>query len=629
MNDELTLRFFLRSCPDPVCFLSRDGEIIDMNLPFADLFERAVEELQGTRFETLVHEDDRQIVKRICEGGHALSAQEWEFRLCPKLVKQGSAALWYATSDSNNNLLLFGRVRNELQRQIDLMAQTNKLARVGGWELDLRTNELYWTPQTYLIHEVSALEYTPTVDHAIELYAPSSRALIRSAVEAAATDGTPFELQLELDTFKGNRVSVISQGVAVYERGEIVKLCGACQEVSALKEVHLERDRLRMQLLQAQKMEAMGTLAAGAAHDFNNVLTAIIGYTESIKLLAGTGTSVGRAIEGIEQALTEAIGLTRGLLTFGRVSEVDKSELAVEEIISESLFLIRPILGSSIDLVIEREESRDAWVYADIAQIQQVLLNLVINARDAMPDGGLLRIRTRILAAGSEELDVFELSDVSPAGYLGLEVHDTGEGVPEDIRMKIFNPFFTTKARGKGTGLGLSIVHGVLTDHGGGIVVREGSPKGTCFLLILPLTPMDEIGHSDFIENPDDHETLPGTGMVVLAEENAQIRGILSHALEQKGYRVFTAASSDALCEEVLKLGELPVMCVFDCGMSDSSGLELLRRIRAEVGLVPAILMSGTREIGAEDLPNVEFMAKPFSVASFLSKVGALLSGAS
>jgi two-component system, cell cycle sensor histidine kinase and response regulator CckA len=300
-----------------------------------------------------------------------------------------------------------------------------------------------------------------------------------------------------------------------------------------------ERKRLEEQLRQSQKMEAIGRLAGGVAHDFNNELGVILGYTELLMRQASEGQR-GK-LDQILKATQRATGLTRQLLAFSRKQIVDQRVLDLNALLSDLEKMLGRLIGEDIDLAIVPGADL-GQVKADRGQLEQVVMNLCLNARDAMPDGGLLRIET-----ANAELDAGNAAHhepIAPGRYVLLTVSDTGGGIAKDILPKIFEPFFSTKAPGKGTGLGLATVYGIVKQAGGYVWVYSEPGQGTAFKIYLPR--IDEPAVA-----PDVQETtMPPKGWetILLVEDQASLRAIAGEILEEHGYRVIEAAGvNDAI----------------------------------------------------------------------------------
>ncbi len=384
-----------------------------------------------------------------------------------------------------------------------------------------------------------------------------------------------------------------------------------------------DRKRLQDQLHQAQKMEAVGQLAGGVAHDFNNLLTAIFGYTDLARHTLAPGHPALESLQGVLAAAEQAAGVSRSLLTFSRKMPIRKETIDLNEVVTKAARLLHRLLPASIELVTEAAGGAPALVEADGTQMQQVIMNLAINARDAMPDGGVLRIATR----PPTEAERNETGDADRGSLPGvcLEVSDTGVGMTPEIVNRIFEPFFTTKPQGAGTGLGLSIIHGIVKEHGGTIRVRSEPGKGTTFTIWLP-----EPSRTRAEAAPPPATAARGAGeRILVAEDDEQVRSIMTSALRAAGYQVVAVGDGTALIEAFRQNRPHVRLIVTDAEMPRQSGLSAVRQLRGEGADTPVILVTGSVETNIEGQADerITLLRKPYSMSELLSLVSWRLSG--
>ena len=413
--------------------------------------------------------------------------------------------------------------------------------------------------------------------------------------------------------------------ISVETNDEVGKLAAAFNTMAeSLKLRDMEKAQLAEQLLHAQKMEAVGTLAGGVAHDFNNMLTAITGYGALLQDdLQGENHCSGYVTE-ILYAAERAASLTRRLLTFSRKQPIKPVIMNLNSTILDINKLLLRFINESIEFKVElsREE---LFVRADEGHVEQVLMNLVTNARDAMPDGGILTITTSIDESGS----AFSKSDMAavPVKYARVTVADTGMGIGADIRDRIFDPFFTTKEVGKGTGLGLSIVYGIVRQHNGFIEVDSEPGKGTLITAYLPLTePLEESGESGGLSLPvgGNNET------VLIAEDDFTVRMLGKHLLSRFGYNVIEAEDGeDAIRKFAENIDSIEVL-LLDVIMPKKNGRQVydeIRRIRPDIKV---LFMSGYAcdIIGKQGIldEGLNFIAKPLHMVELLTKLRSVIS---
>jgi len=375
-----------------------------------------------------------------------------------------------------------------------------------------------------------------------------------------------------------------------------------------------EEAKLKRQVAQATKMQVVGQLAGGVAHDFNNILTAIIGHCDLMLMRHTPGDIDYDDIQQIKSNSNRAAGLTRQLLAFSRQQTLRPQVLQLPDVVSEVSHLLKRLLGETVELVVKHGRNLGP-IRADPGQLEQVIINLAVNARDAMlPKGGTLTIQTYSVKSDQ----VAELgSDILPiADYSALSVTDTGTGIAPSILGKIFEPFFTTKEVGKGTGLGLSTVYGIVKQSGGFIFADSKVGEGTRFVIYLPVHREEKpAGRSRAVAKAKKDE-LWGSGTVLLVEDEPMVRSVAERALTRHGYKVVTADNGeDAL--EVLRSGETIDLLITDVVMPGMDGPSMVREARKTWPDLKILFMSGYAEEQLRksiDIENVNFLPKPFSV---------------
>jgi two-component system cell cycle sensor histidine kinase/response regulator CckA len=386
-----------------------------------------------------------------------------------------------------------------------------------------------------------------------------------------------------------------------------------------------EQKALELKYAQSQKMEAVGKLAGGIAHDFNNVLTAIIGFSDLLLQTHRPTDPAYKDIMNIKQNANRAAGLVRQLLAFSRRQTLQPEVLDLSEVLTDFSAWLNRALGEKVELKIL--SGRDLWqVKADKTQLDQVVLNLALNAKDAMPDGGRLTIRTRNV--NERESTKLVSMGMAVGEYVLIEVEDTGVGMPPDVLAKIFEPFFTTKDVGKGTGLGLSTVYGIVKQTGGYVLPESEPGKGTNFRIYLPRHVVEATDialaarPAKKAERPRD---LTGAGRVLLVEDEDSVRNFAVRALKRQGYEVFEASTGrEAL--EVLDAQQNRVdIVVSDVVMPEMDGPTLLKELRTLNPDVKVIFISGyPDDVFKKSLdPNEQFafLAKPFTLPQLAAKV--------
>jgi two-component system cell cycle sensor histidine kinase/response regulator CckA len=385
-----------------------------------------------------------------------------------------------------------------------------------------------------------------------------------------------------------------------------------------------EQRLLETQVNQGQKMNAVGQLAGGIAHDFNNVLTAIIGFSDLLLANHRPTDPSFQDIMNIKQNANRAAGLVRQLLAFSRRQTLRPQVLALGDVLSELSILLGRLLGERIRL--EVKHGRDLWfVKADVNQLEQVIVNLVVNARDAMPDGGAVTVATRNVDAGAAK--AFKYPSMPEAEYVLIEVGDTGTGIPPDIIDKIFDPFFSTKEVGKGTGLGLSTVYGIVKQTGGFVFVESEPGKGATFRVFLPRHVPAEGQQPQRPEARGQQPAadLTGQGVVLLVEDEEAVRAFAARALASRGYRVLEAGTGAAALELVTAHAREIDLVVSDVVMPEMDGPTLLKEMRKVAPDLKIVFMSGYAEDAfrknLDEQEQFAFLPKPFSLKQLAQTV--------
>jgi PAS domain S-box-containing protein len=464
----------------------------------------------------------------------------------------------------------------------------------------------------------------------------------RSAGELTYPDDRAREVELFTELASGAREEyrlekrVLSKGGGVVWAHHTVSLVrdaftkpsfaiAMLEDITPRKRADEERIRLEGQLRQAQKMEAIGQLAGGVAHDFNNLLTAIRGYSEfALNRVGEDDVALRKDIEEIAKSADRASSLTRQLLAFSRKQLLQPRVLQLNDVVSEVDKMLRRLIGEDIEVVTVFGRALGR-VKADPGQIEQVLVNLVVNARDAMPDGGKLTIETSNVDVG-EELAA-EHDGLSAGRYVMLAVRDTGHGIDAETKSRLFEPFFTTKETGKGTGLGLATVYGIVKQSGGYVLVESEPGKGAAFKIFLHSL---ELGAEEVDRVvPLDEERPGGSETVLLVEDEDVVRNLVREILEGNGYTVLEARNG----AEALDVGRrfaAPIhLLVTDVVMPKMSGRELAERLLAIHPETRVLYMSGYTDgaIGQQGVldPETEFLEKPFSFDTLAQRVRKVL----
>ena len=443
----------------------------------------------------------------------------------------------------------------------------------------------------------------------VDLVVEPDRQMIAAALESAA-EGVG-----EVPPIDATIAGASNRSARFYVNA--VEAGGGGEEAVIVNAIDITEQRvLEQQFAQSQKMETVGKLAGGIAHDFNNVLTAIIGFSDLLLANHRPSDPSFQDIMNIKQNANRAAGLVRQLLAFSRRQTLRPQVLSVGDMLSDLSILLTRLLGENVKLQVVH--GRDVWpIKADISQFEQVIINLAVNGRDAMPNGGTMTIRTRNLPAVA--VAGFNYKPLPPADYVLIEIEDTGTGMSPEVQARIFEPFFSTKEVGKGTGLGLSTVYGIVKQTGAHIFFDSTVGKGTVFRLFVPRhVPVEGEVVATAIEPGAEIADLTGSATILLVEDEEAVRAFAARALASRGYKVYEAASGVEALEVMEGAGGKIDLVVSDVVMPELDGPSLLRELRKTRPELKIIFISGYAEDAfKKNLPEGEvfhFLPKPFSL---------------
>jgi signal transduction histidine kinase/ActR/RegA family two-component response regulator len=486
-------------------------------------------------------------------------------------------------------------------------------ARIGVWQSHLGTGRMTCSDSIAIARGLAPDAVPRTIDAFLAGVHADDRESVRRVLEGREIEGDTFEIQYRLLQPDGSARWIEARGRRqVDDRGEPASVLGVSVDVT-------EQRRLESQLRQAQKMEAVGQLAGGVAHDFNNLLTAVVGHANLALEDLPDDHRVREDVMEILKAGERAAGLTRQLLAFSRRQVMQPEVIAVNDVISGVEKLLRRLIGEQIHIVLDLAASTDA-VKVDPGQLEQVLINLAVNARDAMPDGGTLTLATTNVDL--DEAYAHQHPGVGPGRYVMIAVTDTGTGMDAQTQTHLFEPFFTTKPAGKGTGLGLATVYGIVKQSGGFIYVYSEHGRGATFKVYLPATTEKPSTEAPRIEPA---RARGGTETILVVEDNPHVQAIARRVLAKLGYRVLAASSGEEALA-VLNTGDARVDLVMsDVIMPGMTGPELCRQLSVRYPGLRVLFTSGysndaiVRHGVLE--PGTMFIEKPYAPPALARKV--------
>jgi PAS domain S-box-containing protein len=481
---------------------------------------------------------------------------------------------------------------------------------VGTWEANLRTGAMSWSDVMERLHGLEPGAFAGTCDAFVALVHRDDQDAARGLVRGAAANAADLRVEYRTCRPDGSTHWMAAIGRTVRdERGPPVRAAGVALDVTAQKQ-------LEDQVRQAQKMESIGNLAGGVAHDFNNLLTVILGECEITAMQQPAGGEVTQSLDAIRGAAISAAALTKQLLTFSRRQVVSPRLFDLNDAIKSFSKILRRLVEESVRLDFQLAPAAQP-VRADPAQIEQVLLNLVANARDAMPDGGLVTITTSEVTSNG----VPPPSPLPPGHYVQLSVSDTGTGMSPDVQARLFEPFFTTKPVGSGTGLGLATVHGIVKQSGGHIAVQSTLGKGTTFTVHFPAASRTA---EDAASASDGANVLDGSETILVVEDNTALRSLTERILRTHGYTVLGAANGTQ-AKRISEGHDGDIAAVLtDVVMPDHSGPALAESIRSRRPSTKVIYMSGYTA-HHDRVAGHAFLQKPFTSKQLLATVRAAL----
>src|SRR6056297_17219 len=605
-----------------------DGRILDVNNKALELFEYSKEEMLALDIFSLHPEEQRdnsrKMFEKITEDGFV----DFELDFIRKNGERFPAEVSSSIFEINGEKVVQGLVRDITRRkeaeavlrnyrtlvetmndgvaivdgQLHISYVNNALCRMSGYNAD----EIIGRP---------AIEF---------LDADNQQRLEAEVANWPQSDTHVFEIDW---IGKDERAlsSIVSPNPIFNDEGEFAGFMGIVTDISDLKKARMEKEQFQEQLYHSQKMEAIGTLAGGVAHDFNNYLTTILGCADLMALKKNEPEKQEKYLQEIKNAADHSAALTRQLLAFSRRQILEKTPMNINEGVRNMEKMLQRLIGENIELKTELAADLKQ-VHADPAQMEQIILNLVVNARDAMPEGGRLRIITE-----NTEIDEFysrQFTYARPGEFVCLTFEDSGCGMAPEVVGNIFEPFFTTKVSTQGTGLGLSVVYGVVKQHDGWINVYSEPSHGTRFKIFLPALTDKTIRpqRKEVTDYQSIQTEYQGSGeRILLVEDQQEVREMIHSALQTNGYEVETVTSVAEANEMVAREKENFDLLFSDVVLPDGNGIDLAKEITSKDSKIKVLLSSGYTEEKARidiiEKNHFHFLQKPYPLGKMLKKV--------
>jgi two-component system, cell cycle sensor histidine kinase and response regulator CckA len=598
----------------------RDGGFVDVNLRACESLGYGREELLQLSVTDIETDHDLETLQGAwdeIEPGRHLTLRGRQRRKdgssFPVEIRIGSYRM-----HGERLFLALARDITEREQSEELLRETNRRLElaiesggVGVWDLEVATGNLVWNDRMCELYGISREAFDGSNDAWIGALHPDDRDRAQELGLAALLGEKEFKAEFRV-VHPDGKVKIVRADAAVARdpEGRALRMIGLNRDIT-------EQRSLEAQLLQAQKMEALGRLAGGVAHDFNNNLTVILGYAELSRLVEIDKEKFHEYLDEIIKAAENSRDITQQLLAFSRNEIITPRQADLNQLVRQTEKTLSRMIGEDVHLRLTTPDG--IWpILIDPAQVNQIIMNLAVNARDAMPAGGMLSIETRNV--GSREIGLLGYPEVAPGEYVQMTVSDTGVGMDRELQGHVFEPFFTTKALGSGTGLGLATVYGIMSQNGGFIKLASEPGRGAAFTLFFPrLAPLDD-AHPVQVQ-----AAVVGEGCVLLVEDEDSVRLMAQLMLEKAGYTVLPAATPREALEICRKFGALFDCLLTDVIMPELNGVELSVEVKKICPGIGTVFMSGytadTIALHGVLEPGVFFVQKPFDVPTLADKI--------
>lgn len=603
-----------------------DGtEILAVNQRYLDIFGRSFEEMMGSPSVSNWADvrEREEMVRRLQAHGRVAEME------CRMLTKRGevrnclTSLRLYGDQGILEGSIIDITDRKRAEEQLCLsetaLRQAQKVAHVGSWVWHIQTNRLEWSDEMYRIFGIDKANFSEDLSEVIaRAIHPDDRDKVNQANKYVIQNKKHMPLEYRV-VWPDQSVHVVwaeAGELNLDQAGNPAILTGIVQDITDRKQAEEERERLQAQLLQAQKMEAVGRLAAGVAHDFNNQLTVIRGYADILLAGCTPADPLWEPLSEIRRASERAHSTTNHLLSFSRKQMLHPERCDVNELLKAMRGPVTKMIGEDIKFTIVADPGARP-VLIDPSGMQQAIMNLIVNARDAMPNGGELVLRTQNFDIGHAGISWFH--DAVDGQYTLVEVRDSGVGMNRETLERVFDPFFTTKAVGEGTGLGLPMVQGFVKQSHGFIDIRSEPGKGTVVRILLPAEDEGQIEAHERQHESD--ASLPkSSGTILVVEDEEGVRNLLVRSLRTNGYEVLEASTPSQAIAIVTQRKRPLDLLITDMVMPEMNGADLAKRIKSLCKPIRTLFITGyANEEVRTSVRNV--LLKPFSMDALLGVV--------
>ena len=640
------LKMTLNSIGDAVISTDTEGRIIRMNPVAEKLTGWSYEKARGKSIHQvfkIVNADSRNVVEnpvdRVLEEGKIIGLANHTVLISKKgkeyQIADSAAPIKDTKGKISGAVLVFRDVTEEYEMRKALRSSRERLdlamsiKNEGIWDWDLKENRVEFDDRYYKMAGYEPGDFPFRLDEFKKRVHPREVDYVISQAQEHLSGNIPqFEVEFRFKRKDEKWMWIKGKGKIVEydDQGNPVRFVGTHTDITHRKEIEKEKKRLQKQLLQKQKLESIGTLAGGIAHDFNNILTVILGFSELAINQLDNHNPVYEQLKSIHESGERAAKLTEQLLLFSRKQDMEFVLINLNDTICRLNKMLNRLIGE--DITMQQDLSDELWqIRADQNQLEQVVTNLTVNARDAMPSGGKLKIKTQNVTFN--KIKARAIPEIEPGKYVLLSLEDSGIGIPDTIQEKIFDPFFTTKGRAEGTGMGLSVVHGIIKEHNGIIKVYSKEGEGTIFKIYLPAVVKGKFAAKPQTKT-EKMENYRGNGENILVVEDEQpVLNYLENIFNNFGYNYLSSRSAEEALQIFKRNKNNIDLLLSDVIMTGMNGVELAIKLKKEKRDLEIILSSGYSEKKISKAEIVEkgfkFIQKPYDILKLMKVIHSTL----